>query len=372
MMMQEVLKNEEQAMLRLRALYRRYGYAQYKMSKFEEYDLYARNKNFLSSEYIATFNEPGGRLMALKPDVTLSIVRNTRGSAGTCKYFYNENVYRLSAHRQELKERMQAGLEYIGELDVFAMGEVIFLALKSLETISDRYLLDVSHLGFVSGLLESLGLDGEAQGKMLRCISEKNAPEIEKLCASLGVSRENCERLMTLASLYGKWEDVRETMLSLCVGEKMRSAVAELEAILKTVRALGGTDALYLDFSTVNDMKYYNGIVFQGYVDGLPTCILSGGQYDPLLKQFGREGGAIGFAVYLDLLERFHTPERDYDVDVLIRYDDATEPAVLAGHVRRITAAGESVRATREPEENVKYRRLLSLEGGRVKEADDA
>ncbi|NLM84478.1 MAG: hypothetical protein GX189_07225 [Clostridiales bacterium] len=371
-MTQEVLKNEEKAMLRLRALYRRYGYAQYKMSKFEEYDLYARNKNFLPCDYVVTFNEPGGRLMALKPDVTLSIVRNTRGSAGACKYFYNENVYRLSADGREIRERMQAGLEYIGELDVLAMSEVIFLALKSLETISDRYLLDISHLGFVGGLLESLGLRAEVQADILRCISRKNAPEIEEICARHHVSQENTRKLTTLASLYGKWEDVRETLLSLCANEKMRAAVFELEAVLETVRALGGSGAIYIDFSTVNDMNYYNGIIFQGYVDGLPEGILSGGRYDPLLQQFGRDAGAIGFAVYLDLLEHFHRPDREYDVDVLLLYDEATPPAVAAEHVRRITESGESVRATRTLDENVKYRRLVRLEGGRAKEAGNA
>ena len=34
---------------RLRELYRQHGYVQYKMSKFEPYDLYGRNKDFLSA-----------------------------------------------------------------------------------------------------------------------------------------------------------------------------------------------------------------------------------------------------------------------------------------------------------------------------------
>jgi ATP phosphoribosyltransferase regulatory subunit len=94
----------------LRALYRRYGYVQYKMSKFEEYDLYVRNKSFLASEQIITFTDISGKLMALKPDVTLSIIKNTKDCDGSLyKYFYNENVYRLSHTSREFKERMQVG-----------------------------------------------------------------------------------------------------------------------------------------------------------------------------------------------------------------------------------------------------------------------
>ena len=72
------LKREERVLFTLRALYQRYGYAQYKMGKFEEYDLYVRNKDFLVSDGVITFTDTDGRLMALKPDVTLSIIKNTR------------------------------------------------------------------------------------------------------------------------------------------------------------------------------------------------------------------------------------------------------------------------------------------------------
>lgn len=357
-------------MLRLRALYRRYGYTQYKMRKFEEYDLYARNKNFLACDYIATFNEPGGRLMALKPDVTLSIVRSTRGAQEPCKYFYNENVYRLSAHGTELKERMQAGLEFIGDLDVYAMSEVVFLAEESLKTLGRRHVLDLSHLGFVGGLLEELGLSGEARERLIQCIREKNAPEIAKICSGLPISEENRKRLETTASLYGTWEEVRQTLLELCRGEKMRKAVEELEAIIQTVRALGGGESLRIDFSTVNDMRYYNGVIFQGYVEGLPECILTGGRYDPLLEQFGRKSGAIGFAVYLDLLERLWHKAPDFDVDVLLLYDEKTPPQAVADAVRRLAEGGQSVRAARTAG-NVRYRRLVRLEGGALKEASE-
>jgi ATP phosphoribosyltransferase regulatory subunit len=59
-----------------------------------------------------------------------------------------------------------------------------------------------------------------------------------------------------------------------------------------------------LDFSIVNDISYYSGIIFQGYIEGIPEKVLSGGRYDKLLRKFGNRSGAVGFAVYLDLLER--------------------------------------------------------------------
>jgi len=49
-----VLENDEKIIFRLRELYKNYGYVKYRMSKFEEYDFYARNKDFLISDNVIT------------------------------------------------------------------------------------------------------------------------------------------------------------------------------------------------------------------------------------------------------------------------------------------------------------------------------
>ena len=58
-----------------------------------------------------------------------------------------------------------------------------------------------------------------------------------------------------------------------------------------------------IDFSVPVNMRYYNGIVMNGFVKSIPQALLSGGRYDPLLRRVGKQGAAIGFAVYLDRLE---------------------------------------------------------------------
>ena len=75
---------------RLNGLYEQYGYRKFRMSKFEDYDLYAQNKDFLKSGHIITFTDVDGALKALKPDITLSIMKNNNGSSE--KVYYNENV----------------------------------------------------------------------------------------------------------------------------------------------------------------------------------------------------------------------------------------------------------------------------------------
>ncbi|MCL2628857.1 MAG: ATP phosphoribosyltransferase regulatory subunit [Oscillospiraceae bacterium] len=118
----KLLRYDEQVILKLRSLYSQYGYEQYKMSRFEEYGLYAANRAFLPDGDIITFSGSGGRLMALRPDVTLSIIKNTKNDKKLSKLYYNENVYRTVD--SELKEQMQVGLECIGFADTKQVVEV--------------------------------------------------------------------------------------------------------------------------------------------------------------------------------------------------------------------------------------------------------
>ena len=98
----------------------------------------------------------------------------------------------------------------------------------------------------------------------------------------------------------------------------------------------GIDDKLYIDFSIVNDVNYYDGVCFKGFINGIPDSVLSGGRYDKLLYRLGKRSGAIGFAVYLDRLERFESDTAEYDVDAVLIYDEGTD-------IRRIAEARSSL-----------------------------
>ena len=108
---------------------------------------------------------------------------------------------------------------------------------------------------------------------------------------------------------------VRALLLDLETGEEIaldmlfsdpQAAVQELEQL---IGALGTDDGLRIDLSILSNTKYYNGITFKGFIDGVPESVLSGGRYDKLLRRMKKNSGAIGFAVYLDALERFAIEE---------------------------------------------------------------
>ena len=359
-----MLNREEEAVRGFRALYHGYGYKRYKMSKFEEYDLYVANKSFLASDNIVTFSGVGGRLMALRPDVTLSIVKNAATGAGEIeKLYYNETVYRPEGG--ELKEITQVGLECIGCLDDYAMGEVVLLAARSLALVDDNYLLTLSHMGIVSAILDD-AIPADAppalREKLLACIGEKNAHELRARCGEAGIGEASADRLAALMQLSGAFADAVEALRKLCAGTPAAlEGLCELENIARMLKLYDISSHLRLDFSLVNDLQYYNGVIFKGYLRALPSELLSGGRYDRLARRFGREG-AIGFGINVDLLERLGAERDEYDVDVLLTYPADIDVDTLSRAVKMLCARGQSVRV--QPADapvRLKFRQQLNM-----------
>ena len=351
-----ILKREEKAVFALRQLYRQYGYLPYQMSKFESYEYYIQNKDFLVSDRIITFNDTNGKLLALKPDVTLSIVKNGEDCPG-CKQkvCYNEHVYRVSGNTHQFKEIMQAGLECIGDIDLYDIFEVVSLAARSLALIAEDFVLQISHLGILTAVLDRVCPDKSFQQQAIDCLKSKNTHDLTRLCREYGAQEE---LLVALAGAYGRRSCVIARLEAMgCGGE----ALEELKALSALLDSLPWGEKIHFDFSVVNNRSYYNGIVFQGYLSGICESVLAGGQYDKLMEKLERRAGAIGFALYLDLLDQLRGEDAPYDVDVLLLYDDHADKKAVAQAVAALTGQGMTVSAQRSIPQKLRYRRQMTL-----------
>jgi len=348
------LGKTERVIYKLRGLYEQYGYSQYKMSKFEEYDLYVRNKSFLQSASIITFTDTDGKLMALKPDVTLSIIKNSKDTeGGVRKVYYNENVYRVPRGELSYREIMQAGLECMGEIDAYSISEVLGLAAKSLSEISDEYVLDVSDLDILSSLMDELGIKDGQRSELLCCIAEKNTSEIDKLCF---MNSEAANVIKALVSLKGGSDE----MLEVLKGRACYDEACEFARTLSMLQTQFGA-RIRIDFSVIDDTSYYNGIVFKGFVRSIPTAVLSGGRYDGRVKRMKKNGGALGFAVYLDKIDQLECDTVEYDVDTFVQYSNGDSADMVYSTVEALTKKGERVLAGKRIPEKLKYRTLIKL-----------
>lgn len=360
------LKYDEQAVFLLRSLYSKYGYKQYKMRKFEEYDLYVRNKDFLISDSVITFTDTNGKLMALKPDVTLSIVKNTKDSDGSVqKVYYDENVYRVSKGTHSYKEIKQAGLECIGDVDTYCVCEVLSLAVKSLMTISESCVVDVSDLAILFALYDYIGLSYEARKRMTSLISDKNTHEMKRLCEDMSVSAECTALLEEIISYNGTPDEILPRLKAMAERIGAQAEFSEFESVVSSLDE-ELQSKLRIDFSVVSDINYYNGIVFKGFIDKIPDSVLSGGRYDSLMQSMSRKSKAIGFAVYIDMLERFNIKEREFDYAAVLLYSENDSISTVKNAAQRLINEYGCVFTAKKLPEKATYGKLFELQNGEV------
>ena len=300
----DLLQPKERASFGLRALYEAAGCRKYHMGQFEEYALYQENQSFLPSRQVITFTDLDGRLLALKPDVTLSIAKSAQPAPGeTKRFYYSENVYRPAAESHTFKEIAQMGVEFIGRAGEAETGQAVALAARSLawlsESMGPAWRLEVGHMGYLSGLMEALAVPALARQEILARLRARNSHGLRAAALAAGLSAEGAEALAALLTFCGPAPAVLPRAEAACRNAAMRAAVAELRAAL----AEAGQD-VQIDLSLSGEMEYYNGLVLQGYLQGAARPVLRGGRYDLLARKFTPGAGAVGFAVYLDELDR--------------------------------------------------------------------
>ncbi len=351
------LQWEDKISIELQHLYELYGYDRYRMEKFEPYDMYMENKRFINASSVITFYDADGRLMALKPDVTLSVVKNTNPDDKMKKVYYLENVFRMDGRTHEYRELKQIGLEFIGGEGFYPEAETVTMAAKSLAAISENFVLCISSCDIVPHILESHGVAAELREDILAAVRQKNLHRLSEL---LGDNEKCCELVKKAAVLPENPESALAVLEGICTDGRGREYVSELRRVCGVLKSEGFGDKTVIDLSIINDTGYYNGIAFHGYISGQPGAVLSGGRYDSLMAKMGKEQQALGFAIYIGSLYGYMRDEREYDCDVLLVYGDC-DPAEVLSKVRGLTESGKTVIAVAQDGGAYRPREVISI-----------
>ncbi len=300
-----VLSDNEKIIFLLRKLYSDNGYSPYKMSKFEEYDFYSKNKDFLVSDNVITFTDTTGKLLALKPDVTLSIIKNNADCPNDLnKLYYNENVYRVSNSNNSFKEIMQTGIECFGPVDDDCIISVINLAAESLNKISNDFFLFISDLDIVDELIELSGANEQAKSELYSSLTSKNSNELYSISIARSLNTYYIDKLSSLLNIRCTALNLEDELKK--VFDELTPKTRKFIDFVKSISNSLFSDKIIIDFTITGDINYYNSIIFKGYISGIPNAVLSGGCYDRLMIKMNRKSRAIGFAIYLDELERYN------------------------------------------------------------------
>ena len=285
----------------LRKKFRAAGFSSVRTAGLEYYDTFANIKSSVEQKKMFKMTDKDGNLIVLRPDMTLACARiaatKLRGSAAKLCYF--SNIYDFSAGGNSDREVAQAGVEIFGEGGALSDAKAVAFAIDCLKSVGLKdFIVDIGHVGFYKGLLEGSGLSGAAAEEIRGYINAKDAVNTEIALKRHGASERAQAAILALPSLFGG-ADVLDEAEKLTDNALALSSIEHLRRVYAHLKELKAEKYVSFDLGTVKSLSYYSGMVFTGLAEGVGAPVLSGGRYDELCAQFGKDLSAVGFAIGL-------------------------------------------------------------------------
>lgn len=330
------IKKDMEAALRRRFVLS--GYDEVETPTYEYLDVFQSGVGAYMQESMIKFVGPSGRILVLRPDLTVPIARvaATKLPANSIKrLFYIQNSYAAAEPAiGKAGEFTQAGIELIGDSSCAADAEVIALAVRALQTAGLKtFTIDIGQVAYFKALVSGLELDEMQADALRRAVDSKNVVEIEAMTARLGITGRRKEQLMALPSLFGGAE-VFGKALALCDETGCREAVENLKSVYSLLTEYGLVEYISIDFGMLHDIAYYSGIIFRGLTPEIGFPVVSGGRYDDLLAKFGEPAPATGFALGIKrvmiAMERQGLLSGYYNTDAVVSCSSGCQGAAFA------------------------------------------
>ncbi|HQC54727.1 MAG TPA: ATP phosphoribosyltransferase regulatory subunit [Clostridia bacterium] len=279
----------------LRKIFEDFGYDEVMTTSLEFYDVFSDGIGKMSQNELYTLTDGSGRLITMRPDSTKPIARlfasRLKEFVLPIKLFYSQPVFKRNVRfNKKFDEVLQMGVELIGASGFRSDLEILIMAIKCMkELFGSEFYLEIGHMGVITSVLNSFSnLKNEAK----QALAIKNFPDIDKLANQMG---KDGDILKTVSKLFGGKEILAQAKKEL-KDNKALSAINEIEQLYTSLEKAGCAENVIFDFSVVQDVQYYTGLVFRGFVKGKGLEVMSGGRYDSLYSDYSLDIPAIGFA----------------------------------------------------------------------------
>lgn len=292
---------------KINKLLKLYGYHDIQTPTFEFFDIFNKERGSVASHEMYKFFDRDGNTLVLRPDITPSIARSA------AKYFMDEdmpirlcymgNTYiNTSSYQGLLKETTQIGCELIADNSAAADAEMVSLVIKSLlQAGLKEFQVEIGQVDFFKGLMEESRIDEETELQLRDLLENKNFFGMEELLSNQVISQRQKEIFLKLSELFGAVEILAEAK-KLTENIKAIKAIERLENVYEILKDYGLEKYVSFELGMTGHYRYYTGIIFKAFTYGTGDSIVTGGRYDNLLKQFGKDSPSIGFGLIVDQL----------------------------------------------------------------------
>lgn len=286
----------------------KWGYSEVSTPIVEYYKTFNHKTQDLKEEEMYKFFDSRGRILVLRPDMTVPVARlvNTKlkDMKLPLKLFYNAEVFRVhESFEGKRNEYLDCGIELIGASGEKTDLEVLVTALEVLKALDTKkeFKLEIGNVNILKSALKDMNLSIDNQNKVIELINKKSLTSLREYLDDIEIRKEYKEFLNKFPWLFGGYEMIKKAK-GLAFNEDMKKNIEYLENLYLNLQKLGYEKYLSLDISMVPRVNYYSGIIFKGYVKEIGSTVIRGGRYDNLLESFGKSIPAIGFSVDVNLL----------------------------------------------------------------------
>lgn len=344
---------------RIQTIYHLYGYRGIETPTFEFFEIFSKEKGSAGSRELFKFFDQDNNTLVLRPDMTPPIARCVT------KYYPDEDMpVRLcyleptfinsTSYQGRLKERTQTGAELIGDDSSDADAELIAMVIDSLKAAGlEQFQVELGQVDFFRGLLDEAGMNEDTQEELHGLIENKNYFGVEELVSKQHISADLKQIFFRLPELFGSIEQIKLAR-TLTGNERAIRAIDRLERVQEILDLYGLGDYVSYDLGMLSKYSYYTGIIFKAYTYGTGDYVVTGGRYDKLLVQFGKDMPAVGFAIEVDRLmmalsrQKIEIPTNMVSTMILCEKTAREKAIRLSGFFRAHNTAVQMMRRDRK------------------------
>lgn len=372
-----IKRNLEQ---KLRALFRSCGFSEIETPTIEFFDVFA-SEDAMPQENMFKFFDQQGRILVLRPDITVPVARITASKFKDAEYplrfSYIGNVFRYNEYGGgKQNEFTQAGIEVLGVNTPESDAEVISIAIQALkETGLENFQIDIGQVEFFNGLMEETGLSEEDVSRVRTLIDRKDYVGLEEFL-NRSMIDNNLKKLISGLPGYFGSVDVIEKAKEFKLNKRSGDALEYIRSVLDILQDFGHERYVSVDLGMLRGPAYDTGIIFRGFTYGAGFPILTGGRYDKLVGEFGKECPATGFSLGINMiimaLQRQKADTEKPGTDCLVCYAAAGRKTAfeLCAELRRQGLAVELDIAEKTAEAAERYARSRNI-GGVIRIVDE-
>lgn len=320
-----------------------YGYKEIVTPSIEFYQTYQTGFEQIHDEQMYKFFDHNGGILTLRMDMTVPIARvaatKFKDQKPPLRFRYCANVYKVKeSFAGKRNEVTDCGIELLGLDEKQSDLEILVCALEVMECMKQAsFTLEIGNVNFFHTAVELLGLTKDETQILADLIDRKSLTELKEYLETLRLDAVDKQFFLQLPWLCGS-ADMLQEALGFCFDARLKAIVENLQLLYEQLSALGYGDRITFDLGKLPHLNYYCGILFEGFVEGIGTSVLSGGRYDSLLEKFGEALPAIGFSIKLDaVLPVLHLKQQEATLTLCYPYEKKVEALRQAKELRKST-----------------------------------